>query len=145
MGIDFPASPVPGQQYPSPPVGVQPVYMWDGEKWTTTGGNIVSAVPGTALPLMDATPAVVGSTTKFAREDHIHPTDTSRVAKAGDTMTGHLVLPTSPAAANAVRKDYVDAAVPAAAIAAEYISNSALDQHAHTGRGVERGSTRCSC
>lgn len=35
----------------------------------------------------------------------------SKVAKAGDTMTGHLVLPTGPAAANAVRKDYVDAAL----------------------------------
>jgi hypothetical protein len=32
------------------------------------------------------------------------------VAKAGDTMTGHLTLPVTPAAANAVRKDYVDAA-----------------------------------
>ena len=32
------------------------------------------------------------------------------VLKAGDTMTGHLSLPTAPAAANAVRKDYVDAA-----------------------------------
>jgi len=32
------------------------------------------------------------------------------VLKAGDTMTGHLALPTNPAAANAVRKDYVDAA-----------------------------------
>ena len=34
----------------------------------------------------------------------------NRVLKAGDTMTGHLTLPTGPAAANAVRKDYVDAA-----------------------------------
>jgi hypothetical protein len=32
------------------------------------------------------------------------------VLKAGDTMSGHLSLPTGPAAANAVRKDYVDAA-----------------------------------
>jgi hypothetical protein len=32
---------------------------------------------------------------------------------AGDTMLGHLTLPTGPAAANAVRKDYVDAAVSA--------------------------------
>jgi hypothetical protein len=32
------------------------------------------------------------------------------ILKAGDTMTGHLSLPTGPAAANAVRKDYVDAA-----------------------------------
>jgi hypothetical protein len=32
------------------------------------------------------------------------------VMKTGDTMSGHLVLPTGPAASNAVRKDYVDAA-----------------------------------
>ena len=31
-----------------------------------------------------------------------------KVSKAGDTMTGHLVLPTGPAASNAVRRDYVD-------------------------------------
>jgi len=36
------------------------------------------------------------------------------VAKTGDTMTGHLSLPTNPtpAAANAVRKDYVDGKIP---------------------------------
>jgi hypothetical protein len=63
--------------------------------------------------------------------------DTEKVAKAGDTMSGHLSLPTGPAAANAVRKDYVDAAdtalsnaiaaipsAPAAATAAEFIANS---------------------
>jgi len=33
-----------------------------------------------------------------------------KVDRTGDTMTGHLSLPTGPAAANAVRKDYVDAA-----------------------------------
>jgi len=37
------------------------------------------------------------------------------VSRAGDTMTGHLVLPTGPAASNAVRKDYVDAAITTAA------------------------------
>ena len=39
----------------------------------------------------------------------------SFVSKAGDTMTGHLTLPTSPAASNAVRKDYVDNAIGSAA------------------------------
>ena len=34
--------------------------------------------------------AAVGSLNTVARGDHVHPTDTSRVAKAGDTMTGHL-------------------------------------------------------
>ena len=33
------------------------------------------------------------------------------VHKTGDTMTGHLSLPITPAAPNAVRKDYVDAAI----------------------------------
>jgi len=52
------------------------------------------------------------------------------VQHTGDTMVGHLGLPTGPAATQAVRKDYVDAAVaagaaPAAATAAEYIANSA--------------------
>jgi hypothetical protein len=35
---------------------------------------------------------------------------TAFVQKTGDTMSGHLSLPITPAAANAVRKDYVDAA-----------------------------------
>jgi hypothetical protein len=38
---------------------------------------------------------------------------TSYVLKSGDTMAGHLSLLTAPAAANAVRKDYVDAAIAA--------------------------------
>jgi Chaperone of endosialidase len=37
-------------------------------------------------------------------------TSSAFVAKAGDTMTGHLALPTAPGATNAVRKDYVDTA-----------------------------------
>jgi microcystin-dependent protein len=41
----------------------------------------------------------------------ISPDLFGKVAKTGDTMTGHLALPTGPAAANAVRKDYVDGLV----------------------------------
>jgi len=37
-------------------------------------------------------------------------TDADYVNVTGDTMTGHLALPAGPAATNAVRKDYVDAA-----------------------------------
>jgi hypothetical protein len=36
--------------------------------------------------------AAVGTSTNFSREDHRHPSDTSRVNKAGDTMTGALNL-----------------------------------------------------
>jgi len=45
-----------------------------------------------------------------AATTYVDTADGLRVLKAGDTMTGHLSLPTGPAAANAVRKDYVDAA-----------------------------------
>jgi len=53
--------------------------------------------PSTTPPLMDSgTTGTVGTGTTYARADHIHPSDTSRVAKAGDTMTGTLVIqPTS--------------------------------------------------
>lgn len=39
------------------------------------------AIPTTTTPKMDGT-ATVGSETKFARGDHIHPTDTSRAASS---------------------------------------------------------------
>ena len=41
------------------------------------GGSSVD--PATATPSMDGT-AAVGSSAKYAREDHVHPTDTSRQA-----------------------------------------------------------------
>lgn len=41
------------------------------------GGSSVD--PATAAPSMDGT-AAVGSSVKYAREDHVHPTDTSRQA-----------------------------------------------------------------
>ena len=47
------------------------------------GGVAIAAltppVPATAAPIMDGT-AAVGAATKYAREDHVHPTDTSRAA-----------------------------------------------------------------
>jgi hypothetical protein len=99
MSLDFPASPSIGAQYPASPVPGVPTYTWDGEKWTTQGGAIATGgLPATALPLIDATPALVGTATKYAREDHVHPTDTSRAAAS---------------------------ALPVAATAAEYLANSA--------------------
>lgn len=43
------------------------------------GGGGSSPEPATAAPLMDGT-AAVGASVKYAREDHVHPTDTSRAA-----------------------------------------------------------------
>jgi hypothetical protein len=73
-----------------------------------TGPAGAPQTPSDANPVINGT-AAPGTSLLYSREDHVHPTDTSRVAKAGDTMSGHLSLPVSPAAANAVRKDYVDA------------------------------------
>jgi hypothetical protein len=39
MGINFPNTPTTGQLYPQPPVAGQPVYRWDGQKWTTQGAT----------------------------------------------------------------------------------------------------------
>ncbi|MEB5967331.1 tail fiber protein [Comamonas testosteroni] len=51
---------------------------------------------GTAAPKMDAVVAV-GTATRFAREDHVHPTDTSRAPLASPGLTG---TPTAPTAAD---------------------------------------------
>lgn len=48
-------------------------------------GNDGTGAPGTSTPLMDGT-AAVGTATAFAREDHKHPSDTSR-ASASDLAT----------------------------------------------------------
>src|SRR4249919_1161382 len=54
MGFDFPNSPTVGQTWPTTPVTGQPVYTWDGEKWTSASGtgpiyvndNAPAALPG---------------------------------------------------------------------------------------------------
>lgn len=42
--------------------------------------------PATTAPVMDGT-AAVGSSTKYAKEDHVHPSDTTRQAKLIDSVT----------------------------------------------------------
>jgi hypothetical protein len=78
--LDFPPAPQVGDKYPVPAVVGQPQYTWDGYKWVTAGPQVASALPASATPLMDATPARVGISDKYAREDHVHPTDTSQIA-----------------------------------------------------------------
>lgn len=45
----------------------------------------------TATPKMDGT-AAVGTSSKYAKEDHVHPSDTGKVSKTGDNMSGTLTL-----------------------------------------------------
>ena len=48
-------------------------------KWITQSGG--GGIPGTTNPKMDGT-ASPGSSLAFAREDHVHPTDTSRASQS---------------------------------------------------------------
>lgn len=59
--------------------------------WTKQLGAAAESALAATVPLMSGT-AAVGTSTDLARKDHVHPSDTSRVVKAGDTMTGQLVI-----------------------------------------------------
>jgi hypothetical protein len=59
-----------------------------------------AGAPGTAPPIMDGT-ATVGTSLLFSRQDHIHPTDTSRAA-ASAIPAGAIALPLASAASAVV-------------------------------------------
>jgi hypothetical protein len=66
-------------------------------------------VASSTTPAMDGT-AAVGTGTTWARADHAHPSDTSRLAISGGTMTGAIVLAADPVAAmQPATRQYVDA------------------------------------
>jgi hypothetical protein len=78
---------------------------------------VTAAVPAASstVPIMDGT-GVVGTGTTWARADHVHPSDTSLLARAGGTMTGALVLAADPAAnMNPVTLQYYNAHTPVGA------------------------------
>ena len=45
----------------------------------------------TETPLSDGT-AAVGTSEKYAREDHVHPSDDTKLSKSGGTMTGRVLF-----------------------------------------------------
>ena len=47
---------------------------------------------GSTAPLADASTAAVGTSLKYAREDHVHPADTSLAPKADPTFTGTVTV-----------------------------------------------------
>lgn len=61
--------------------------------FVTAAINALAAIPApsSTTPLMDGT-AAVGTGTTYARADHVHPSDTSRLALAGGTMTGAIAM-----------------------------------------------------
>lgn len=61
-----------------------------GDDTTAVTGSVGGA--GTQAPLMNGTPAT-GSSPNWSHEDHVHPSDTSRLAVAGgQTVTGGFAL-----------------------------------------------------
>ena len=75
----------PGQGIPTGGNTGQILKKLSNSNYDCTWANEGSVDPATATPLMDGT-AAVGASTKYAREDHVHPTDTSR-ASATDLST----------------------------------------------------------
>lgn len=57
--------------------------------WNTWATSISNSIPaaGTATPLMDGT-AAVGTSAKFSREDHRHPSDTNKITAPASPTTG---------------------------------------------------------
>lgn len=70
------------------------IYIWQNNEWTDSNEpSPNTAVPkGTATPLMDGV-AQVGNSNTYADALHRHPTDTTKVNKSGDEMSGPLILP----------------------------------------------------
>jgi hypothetical protein len=64
--------------------------------------NVNSLTDAVITPHMDGT-AAVGNSLALARADHVHPSDTSRLATSGGTVTGNLVM------ANAQWLEFADA------------------------------------
>lgn len=76
-------------------------YIVGGNQWIYQNGAWTdsekptpnTAVPrGTSIPLMDGVGSA-GTSSAYASEDHRHPSDTNKVNKSGDTMTGALNAP----------------------------------------------------
>lgn len=61
----------------------------------TLWSQLITAVfPATVIPLVDATPGEVGTSLLYARQDHQHPTDTSRAPLNSPAFTGEPTAPT---------------------------------------------------
>lgn len=98
--LDFPIGPSINDRFPNPAIAGQPQYVWDGEKWTTVAAGVTSATPAAATPLEDNATPQVGVTTKYAREDHVHPStalkysaQTLTTAQAAQSRTNLYAAP----------------------------------------------------
>ena len=115
-------------------------------KWDVLPGE--GPQPGTSAPAADGT-AAVGTSAKFAREDHVHPTDTTRAAASALTShtgntTAHVTAAERTAwnakqakiTASGLLKGDGTGAVIAATAGTDYVAPSALSGYVPTTRKV---------
>lgn len=102
--------------------------------------QFVLAQAGSLSPVMDGAVAV-GTATKFSREDHVHPTDTSRAPLASPGLTG---IPTAPTAAGGTNTTQLatTAFVAAAVTGAGVASIDAVGGAFTTGSGIKSTSSQ---
>ena len=131
-------------------------FTYDGTYWVNTGSalgiynaynkanSIVVPSAADAAPLMDGT-ATVGTSTDYAREDHIHPIDTSRAPNNHATTAttygvgtssnyGHVKLSDSTSSTSSTSDGI--AATPAAVKAAYDLANDAVPKIASSNPGT---------
>src|SRR5262245_66634927 len=101
MAYDFPASPTVGATFTSGGI----TYTWNGYGWVQGLGGAVTLTASQ----IGVSRAVAGATDVQTALTTLNTNVNGKVAKAGDTMTGPLVLPADPTAAlQAATKQYVD-------------------------------------
>jgi len=107
----------------------------DSNHKVTISADIPSA--GSTTPAMDGT-AAVGTSTSYARADHVHPTDTSRAPLDSPTFTGTPKLSTTPSpgdnSKNIASTAYVDTAITSAISGIQGISYEVVQALPATGQ-----------
>jgi len=88
---------------PTPPTGDASARLATTFFVTNTLAAIGSVVPGGDLPLMDGVAAPGVDPTRVSRQDHVHPSDTSRAPASAATAAGTSVAPAGGIAATNVQ------------------------------------------
>lgn len=81
----------------------------DGSLYARMNGVWTVVPPASTTPPLMNGAAAIGTGNAWARSDHVHPSDTSRLPLTGGTLTGPLIVAADPAVALGVAtKQYVD-------------------------------------
>ncbi|WP_201008177.1 hypothetical protein [Paenibacillus glycanilyticus] len=94
---------------------------------------------GSTTPTMNGT-AAAGSTAKYARADHVHPTDTTRASLASPAFTGTPTAPTAAPGSNSKQMattEYVDRALGDISGQLQVMSK-AIQQTPHQATGADK-------